>query len=204
MKPQLIVLDGGEGTGKSSHTQALQRHYEEDVVITREPGGSPYAEEIRRLILSPSAKDANAETMFGLFWAARAAHLKEIIRPALEDGKTVICDRFDSSTWAYQICGQEQRQLEELFFAMRKHYLGDIKPVYLILDVPVLVGLQRARTRGGEVTHFDERDVDFHTRVRHGFRDFTRRLICDFKFVDSEQSFDEVGDELIRLIDLVT
>ena len=128
-----IVLEGGEGAGKSSQMESLKKDFGDNFVFTREPVGSLYAEEIRNLILkSPNASQADAKTLFALFWAARADHLKNTILPALDAGKHVICDRFDSSTFAYQIYGQEAHELEDFFWKMRDFYLQDIKPdVYI-------------------------------------------------------------------------
>ncbi len=104
----------------------------------------------------------------------------QTVRPALEAGVSVICDRFDSSTWAYQIVGQEQGQLRHLFYKMRQHYLASVEPDrYVILDVRPEVGLARAKGRGETLTHFDERDLDFHRRVSAGFLEFARALPPD-------------------------
>src|SRR5690242_17210385 len=108
MRGKFVVVDGGEGAGKSTVVKRVVEHCQahgRDIIATREPGGSPFAEKIRELILSPDAKAADAEVMFGLFWAARRSHLVETVFPALEEGTSVLCDRFDSSTWAYQIVG---------------------------------------------------------------------------------------------------
>src|SRR5579864_4280814 len=105
-KGKFIVLEGGEGAGKSTQLRVIKEILGDDIVITREPGGSPYAEEIRNVILkSTNAGQADAKTHFALFWAARADHMKNTVLPALNAGKHVISDRFDSSTFAYQIYG---------------------------------------------------------------------------------------------------
>jgi len=176
---KFIVLEGGEGAGKSSQLADIKNLFGERVVVTREPGGSPYAEEIRNVILkSVNASQADAKTHFALFWAARADHLKNTIIPALEAGKVVISDRFDSSTFAYQIYGQEAKELESFFWQMRDFYLGDIKPdLYIYMDVNVEEGLRRKQTQGGdEINHFDERKVDFHLRMREGFMQFLKQV----------------------------
>ncbi len=172
-----IVIDGGEGTGTTTMSKEAVLALETariPAVWTREPGGSPYAEKIRELILSDDARHADAETMFGLFWAGRRDHMLHTVLPALKEGKVVISDRFDSSTWAYQLCAQEQRQLKDLFWAMRAHYLGEWVPdLYIFLDVAPSIALARAKRRVGKQTHFDERELDFHNRVREGFKEFT-------------------------------
>lgn len=176
---KFIVIEGGEGAGKGTQIAKLKEKFGEQIVTTREPGGSPYAEEIRTIILkSPNAGQANAKTHFALFWAARADHLKNTVIPALEAGKTVISDRFDSSTFAYQIFGQEASELKDFFWTMRDFYLGDIKPdLYIYLDVKVEEGLRRKHSQGGdEINHFDERKIDFHNRMRTGFMEFLQHV----------------------------
>lgn len=173
----LAIFDGGEGSGKSTVCASVAGTLNGRVVRTREPGGTPFAEKIRELILDPSAGECSAEVMFGLFWAARAAHVQQFVIPALEAGKIVVSDRFDSSTWAYQIRGQEQTQLADLFWSMRAHYLAPLErfPVhYVIFDVGPEIGLARAKGRGDQTTHFDERAYVFHERVRTGFLEFAR------------------------------
>ena len=176
---KFIVLEGGEGAGKSSQLADIKKLYGDKVVVTREPGGSPYAEEIRNVILkSTNASQADAKTHFALFWAARADHLKNTIIPALEEGKIVISDRFDSSTFADQIYGQEAKKLETFFWQMRDFYLGSVKPdLYIYMDVNVEEGLRRKQTQGGdEINHFDERKIDFHLRMREGFMQFFKQV----------------------------
>lgn len=198
-----IVLDGGEGTGTTTMSKDAVAALEAEhipALWTREPGGSPYAEKIRELILSDDAKHADAETMFGLFWAARRDHLQQTVIPALTAGKVVISDRFDSSTWAYQICAQEQRQLSDLFWAMRKHYLGEYMPdLYIILDAAPSIALQRAKRRAGKVTHFDEREVDFHNRVREGFKEFTH--MAPHRVIDAGEEKEVVLEKVLRTIE---
>lgn len=175
-KGGLIVLDGGEGCGKSTLESSLKELYRDKIVVTREPGGSHYAEEIRKIILeSPNAKQANADTMFHLFWAARADHLKNIIIPAVQAGKIVICGRFDSSTFAYQIVAQGAKYLEELFWRTREHILkgGKYEPdVYVYLDLDPEIGLARKKIGDCEKNHFDERELKFHQDLRTGFKQF--------------------------------
>lgn len=193
---KFIVIDGGEGTGTTTMSKYVAEN--KQMLWTREPGGSPFAEDIRKLILSDVAKHADAETMFGLFWAARRDHLLQTVAPALMSGKGVVCDRFDSSTWAYQIIAQEQPQLRDLFWKMREHYVADLKPdLYIFLDVEPSVGLLRARGRGGALTHFDERALSFHTKVREGFLEFAR--LVDGIVVDAGQPMDAVKNQVLEL-----
>lgn len=198
-----IVIEGGEGSGKTSHLKKLKEEYPE-VVTSREPGGSPYAEEIRNIILhSDYAADADAKTHFALFWAARADHLRYTIIPALESGQHVITDRFDASTYAYQVFGQQARELEEMFFEMRDFYLGNWKPdLYIYLDVSSEKGLRRRSNDKGTNTHFDERDVQFHQDMRRGFETFFERV--PHQTIDADADADTVyeglRDEVLKYV----
>ncbi|OHA19235.1 MAG: dTMP kinase [Candidatus Taylorbacteria bacterium RIFCSPHIGHO2_02_FULL_47_18] len=197
-KGKFFVLEGGEGSGKSSQLKKLSEYFGERVLITREPGGSPYAEEIRSLILnSENAKQADAKTHFALFWAARADHLKNTILPALARRQNVLVDRFDSSTYAYQVFAQEASELKDFFWKMRQFYLGkNIPSRYFFLDVEPSIGLARKQKQKREVlNHFDERDVQFHTRMRKGFLDFFKQV--PYSTIDANQPFDTVTMTLV-------
>jgi dTMP kinase len=192
-KGKFIVVEGGEGAGKGTQIKKLKEDFSDLIVVTHEPGGSPYAEEIRNLILkSPNAGQADAKTLFALFWAARADHLKNTIVPALLAGKMVISDRFDSSTFAYQIFGQEAKELETFFWQMRDFYLVDTKPdFYIYFDVTVEEGLRRKYGQGeDEVNHFEERKVDFHRRMREGYTEFFKSQ--PHTIIDANLPSDEV------------
>lgn len=200
-KPKFIVIEGGEGAGKGTMIRRARELFGDSLVLTREPGGSPYAEEIRRLALNTEGgKHANAHTQFGLVWAARADHLKSTIRPALDAGKHVLCDRFDSSTWTYQICGQEGEELKDLFFQVRALYLGDTAPdLYIYLDVDPAIGLARRKAEeGAEVNHFDERPLEFHQKVRAGYLDFLTKVPS--RIINAERPLEAVVAEFDSVI----
>lgn len=199
---KFIVIDGGEGAGKSTQILKLKEFFGDKVIVTREPGGSPYATEIRKIILdSDNAKQADARTHFGLFWAARADHLKNTIRPALVNGISVLCDRFDSSTFAYQVYGQQAEELPMFFWKMRKFYLnGTIPNLYIYMDVDVKTGLARKKTQGPEeINHFDERQVDFHERMREGMKEFFKH-VPHCEVVDANLPEEVVFDNLVTLL----
>lgn len=206
-KGYFAVLDGGEGAGKTTVLKRAIEYYGDSIVITREPGGSSYAEEIRNLILhSKNAKEADARTMFALFWAARADHMKNTIIPALNSGKIVICDRFDSSTYAYQIAAQGARDLEGLFWAIRDQYLGEYKPdVYVYLDLDSKTGLERKIAQKDEKkNHFDERDIRFHEALRRGYKEFFAKKDHDIKsvIINAKKSKDEVWEAFMGVLPL--
>lgn len=199
-KGKFIVLDGSEGAGKSSQLKALKEKFGEQVLVTREPGGTPYAEEIRRIILnSENAGQADAKTHFALFWASRADHMRNKIIPALLAGQTVICDRFDSSTFAYQIFGQEAIELKDHFFTFRDFFLGEYKPdLYIYLDVDIKTGLSRKSAQPNEINHFEERKVEFYERMKRGFVEFFTKVPSTV--VDANKDVDSVREDLIRII----
>jgi|SRR5271168_410182 len=199
-KPKFIVLEGGEGAGKSTQLKLFKESFGDSVVVTREPGGSPYAEEIRNVILkSSNAKDANAKTHFALFWAARADHIANTILPALKAGKPVISDRFDSSTFAYQIYGQEAKKLEDFFWKTREFYMEELKPdLYIYLDVDIEVGLRRKYADNQEINHFEERDLAFHRRMKTGFTEFFKHV--PYKIIDANQPLEKVKEDLLGII----
>jgi dTMP kinase len=174
MRGRFITFEGGEGTGKSTHTKLLAEHLREigiEVVLTREPGGSPGAEIIRHVILSGAAKPLGAEAETMLFASARDDHLRTTIRPALERGAWVVCDRFADSTRVYQgIVGSvDPRLIGEL----ERITVGDTMPdVTFVLDVPAEVGLARVSKRRGaeDADRFESEALDFHQKLRAGFR----------------------------------
>ena len=168
---RFITLEGGEGAGKSTQAAILAdrlRALDLDVVLTREPGGSPSAEEVRRLVVEGEAGRWSpiAETL--LMNAARADHLEQVIRPALERGAWVICDRFADSTRAYQGAGGGVPP--EVIAVIEQAVVGDDRPdLTLVFDLPVEVGLERAFGRGLFEARFESKGVEFHRRLRDRF-----------------------------------
>jgi dTMP kinase len=174
MRGRFITFEGGEGTGKSTHAKLLAEHLQTigiEVVLTREPGGSPGAEIIRHVILSGAAKPLGAEAETMLFASARDDHLNTTIRPALERGAWVICDRFADSTRVYQgIVGEvDPRLIGEL----ERITVGETVPdLTFVLDVPAEIGMARANKRRGaaDADRFEGEKLEFHQKLRAGFR----------------------------------
>lgn len=168
-----ITFEGGEGTGKSTQVARLVerlRARDLEVVQTREPGGSQGAEEIRNLALNGDAGRWSATTETLLMYAARSDHLERTIRPALEAGRWVVCDRFADSSRAYQGAGggTPAAFIETLDAAI----VGPTQPdLTLVFDLPVEVGLERAFGRGLFETRFESKGLEFHERLRRGFLD---------------------------------
>ena len=200
-KGTFIVIDGGEGSGTTTVSKAIVEKFGWGAVYTREPGGSPYAEKIRELVLSDIAKTSDAETQFALFWAARRDHIKHTIIPPLAEGKVVISDRFDSSTYAYQLIAQEQIQLIELFWKMRDHFLsGAIPDAYILLDVNPEIGITRAKGRNEALNHFDKRKIDFHQKVNKGLKEFIMTKVDGGVVINAEQPLERVIEETFAAV----
>ncbi|ABE62809.1 thymidylate kinase [Nitrobacter hamburgensis X14] len=175
LRGRFITFEGGEGSGKSTQINILAERLNAAklrAIVTREPGGSPGAEIIRHLVLSGMGKllGAYAETL--LFAAARDDHVHTVIKPALEQGIWVLCDRFADSTRAYQ--GRLGDVLPGVLNALERVTIGDLKPdLTVILDVPVEIGMQRAAVRrgSGAPDRFEAEDVAFHQKLRDAYRD---------------------------------
>jgi dTMP kinase len=195
MTGRFITLEGGEGAGKSTQARRLAAALEArkiPCIVTREPGGSPGAEDIRKLLVNgePGRWDALTETL--LLFAARADHVACTIRPALDAGKFVICDRFTDSTYAYQGVGRATPR--ETIRRIESVVLEDFKPdLTLILDLPVETGLKRAHARGADEGRFEKFDRDFHESLRHAFLDIAKRAPDRCIVVDAVGSEDEVA-----------
>jgi dTMP kinase len=174
MRGRFITFEGGEGTGKSTHATLLADRLKSagiEVVLTREPGGSPGAEVIRHVLLAGVAKPLGVEAEALLFAAARGDHVRSTIEPALAQGAWVICDRFIDSTRVYQ---GTLGGLDPLFIrALERVSVGDLKPdLTFILDVPAEIGLARARKRRGEqvTDRFEAESITFHEALREAYR----------------------------------
>ena len=170
---KFITLEGGEGAGKSTQARLLAAHLQSTgikALVTREPGGSPYGEKIRDLILAE--RPVAPETEFLLFAAARCEHLAAVIRPALLRGEWIVCDRFIDSTRVYQgrLLGIEPR----LIAAIEECTVAPSYPdLTLILDVPAEIGAERARQRG-DANRYDSERLETHQLLRAGFLDIAR------------------------------
>ena len=195
MTGHFITLEGGEGAGKSTQVKRLAAALTAKgitVVTTREPGGSPGAEEIRALLVNgaPGRWDALTETL--LVYAARADHIKHTIGPALLADKWVISDRFTDSTYAYQGAGRGLAR--ETIRRIDAVVLDDFSPDFtLMLDLDVETGLAQAGKRGPAESRFENFGRDFHDRLRQGFLDIARRYPGRCVVIDAMQDEDVVA-----------
>ncbi|MEA1977063.1 MAG: dTMP kinase [Chloroflexota bacterium] len=192
-----ITLEGPDGGGKSSQAQGLAEYLRAEnieVLLTREPGGSPIGDQIRNVIMELENTDMDARTEFLLFSASRAQHIAEIIRPNLENGLTVISDRFFDSSLAYQ--GYGQRLPLETLKAITNFATSGLTPdLTLLLDLPVEEGLRR-READGNWNRMDAYDIDFHRRVRRGYLKLAAETPERWVILNAEQSFDALQDEI--------
>jgi dTMP kinase len=187
-QPRLVTLEGGEGAGKTSAIAAIRDRLQaagHEVVLTREPGGTPLAERIRELLLNPQDEALAPETELLLMFASRAQHVREVVRPALRRGAFVVSDRFTDSSYAYQGAG---RGLDSEWIAALERRAVGVKPgLTLLLDLDVREG--RARTAGRDLwpDRIESEQDDFFERVRAGFRARAAAEPQRFRVIDAAQ-----------------
>lgn len=199
---KFITFEGGEGAGKSTQVQLLRQNLVAagiDVLVTREPGGSPRAEAIREVLLSGRAKEFGpiAETL--LFYVARDSHLELTIRPALARGRFVVCDRFFDSTRAYQGAGGGVSI--EVLNALERIVVAATRPdLTLILDLPPEEGLRRAKARaeaaGTSVDRFETMKLSFHQDLRKEYLDIAQTEPWRCVVIDASQTREKVAEAI--------
>jgi dTMP kinase len=197
-----IVIDGGEGSGKDTVIERLRAKYPH-VEFSREPGGTPYAEEMRAVMLnSKNAKEANAATQMLLVTAGRSDHVDRKGENAILNGRHFLTNRGNVTTWGYQLGGQQGGyELKKLFFEIHKAIYTKISPdLYVILEVSPEEGARRVAARKGEINHYDERKKDFHLRVMQAYRQFGKLYPFKVKYVDANKSKDEVFNAVDALV----
>jgi dTMP kinase len=199
---RFITLEGGEGAGKSTQAALLGQALRQaglEVLDTREPGGAPGAEAIRSLLLQAAEGGWEPMSELLLFLAARREHVTRSIRPALERGVWVVCDRFADSTMAYQ--GYAQGLGRDTVEIGQRLALGGFVPdLTLILDLPVEEGLARAEKRAGGETRYERMDKSFHQRLREGFLDIAQREPERCRVIDAAGPVEAVQRALRRAV----
>jgi dTMP kinase len=201
-----LTFEGMEGCGKSTQCKKLIEYFVRqghDVLHTLEPGGSRLGKELRRILLDPKNSDLSSTSELFLYLADRAQHVSSVIRPAMEDGRTVICDRFADSTVVYQGYG---RGLDPSLL----HHLNDVAvqglwpDVTILLDVEPEIGLKRALTRNMQDNktategRFEAESMAFHTRIREGYLTWAALHRSRFLVVDAGRNPDAVFDSILR------
>lgn len=197
-----ITLEGGEGAGKSTNMAFIQRYFNDHnlpYVNTREPGGTPLAEDLRSLLLAPRDESVDSDAELLMMFAARAQHLKQKILPTLDKGISILCDRFTDATFAYQGGG---RGIPMQRIALLEQFVqGDIRPdLTVYLDVPVDVGMARAAERG-QLDRFEQEKYEFFERVRSVYLQRAQDNPARYRIINAAQSLDEVQADLKTVLD---
>ena len=204
-----ITLEGIEGSGKTSQIDRLTTYFDQrgiSTLVTREPGGTDIGGKIRAILLDPETKDLSYSAELLLYMADRAQHLDALIRPALEQGKTVVCDRFADATVVYQ--GYARGLTPDLIHRLHRLLFEDLKPdLTLLLDVEPQVGLARAwrelnsGNRSRREGRFEEEKLAFHERVRAGYLELARNESERFRIIDAAQDEAAVWNDIRQILD---
>lgn len=202
MSGRFITLEGSEGAGKSSNLAYIQQRLEQagiDLVVTREPGGTPLGEAIRKLLLDHRNTDMLDDTELLLMFAARSQHLKELIIPSLEEGKWVLCDRFTDASYAYQ--GGGRGIPTDRIASLEQWVQGELRPdLTLLLDIPVEAGLARAGARS-EPDRFEREQEEFFQRVRQAYLDRAQADAGRYKIIDASQPLEQVQQQIDTVLE---
>jgi len=196
-----ISFEGTEGVGKTTLIRKIYEHLEQQgqqVVLTREPGGTPMAEQIRALLLSVNHEESMSnDTEILLMYAARAQHLQQVIVPALTEQKTVLCDRFTDASFAYQCAGRglSQSKLQLL----NDHFVSHMPNITFWLDAPIETGMSRARERGA-LDRFEQEKVTFFEKVRAGYQQLWEQYPERVKRLDATQSPEQVFAQALQYL----
>lgn len=199
---KFIVFEGGDGAGKDTQVNLLKERFSaDDVVFTREPGGTGMGKKIRELLLNKDSSDILPKTELLLYYADRAQHIDEVIAPALSAGKHVISNRFALSTIAYQIYGRERMEYLDFLLALDQHVIDTYTPdLYIFLDVDPREGLRRVGKRGEKKDRMEKEAREFHDRVREGYLKHLKRHNHFIIGID-ERGIEEVNIDVVRLVE---
>lgn len=202
MKGKFITVEGVEGVGKSTNVAFIHeflQQREQTVLATREPGGTPFAEELRNILLRVRGEPVDDCAELLLMFAARSQHLNTVILPALQRGEWVLCDRFTDATFAYQGAGRGMSQtlIANLEAIVQKGLQPDLT---IVLDLDVDIGLQRARKRG-QLDRFESQEQAFFKRVRQAYLDRVAAAPERCHIVDAAQPLEFVQRDIARLLE---
>lgn len=193
-----ITFEGTDGAGKTTQIQYLSAELRQagyDICLTREPGGTHISEQIRDMLLNPDHSEMAATTELLLYTASRAQHVSEVIKPALEAGKIVISSRFADAMVVYQGYGRGL-DLERINRLNRIATDGVTPDVTVVLDLPVEIGLQRVRKRRGGLDRLEREKIEFHQRLRDGYRALAEQEPQRIKIIDAQASPKQVYTQI--------
>ncbi|NNP70849.1 dTMP kinase [Acinetobacter sp. Ac_5812] len=196
-----ISFEGTEGVGKTTLIRKIHQYFEQqgkEVVLTREPGGTPLAEQIRSLLLAVNHEEQMShDTELLLIYAARAQHLQQVILPALEAGKIVLSDRFTDASFAYQCSGRGLSQ--EKLQLLNQTFVAKMPNITFWLDAPIELGMTRARERGA-LDRFEQEKLSFFAKVRAGYETLWQAEPERIKRLDATQNADIVFEEALQYL----
>ncbi|ENX05122.1 dTMP kinase [Acinetobacter courvalinii] len=196
-----ISFEGTEGVGKTTLIRKIHQYFEQqgkEVVLTREPGGTPLAEQIRSLLLAVNHEEQMShDTELLLIYAARAQHLQQVILPALEAGKIVLSDRFTDASFAYQCSGRGLSQ--EKLQLLNQTFVAKMPNITFWLDAPIELGMTRARERGA-LDRFEQEKLSFFAKVRAGYETLWQAEPERIKRLDATQNADVVFEEALQYL----
>ena len=203
MNNLFITFEGGDGSGKSTQVNLLKDYLDNlnfETIKTREPGGTPSAEILRNLLTTGEVEKWTPMSEALLMWASRYEHLIQVIEPALNSGKNVICDRFYDSTYAYQ--GVAHNLGIDKMEKLKKIIIGDIEPdVTFVLDIDPKVGLKRSLDRPNQENRFESYNIDFHNKIRSAFLEIAKKNKNRCVVVDASLNEQEINNLIITVID---
>lgn len=196
-----ITFEGGEGAGKTTQIKRLAQSLG-DCVITREPGGTPEAEALRNVFIENHGQDWPPAALLLLMFSARTLHTEKLIKPAIAQGRTVLCDRYTDSTRVYQgyAGGLPLKDIE----IVKKSAIGDFEPdLTFILDIDPAIGLNRTGARKADGDTFESKDMYFHTQIRKGFLDIANKNPSRCIVIDATQNEDAIAAQILSKVNNV-
>ena len=203
MNNLFITFEGGDGSGKSTQVNLLKDYLDNlnfETIKTREPGGTPSAEILRDLLTTGEVEKWTPMSEALLMWASRYEHLIQVIEPALNSGKNVICDRFYDSTYAYQ--GVAHNLGIDKMEKLKKIIIGDIEPdITFVLDIDPKLGLKRSLDRSNQENRFENYNIDFHNKIRSAFLEIAKKNKNRCVVVDASLNEQEINNLIITVID---
>lgn len=206
-----ITFEGPEGSGKTTQIKKAGEYLKSKNIaflVTEEPGGTQLGNELRKILLNKTSFNINGKSELLLFAAARSQHVEEVIRPAIEDGKVVLCDRYSDATIAYQSFGRGLK-IEDVNWINNFATRSLIPDLTLLFDIPVDIGLKRALKRISRIVdspvedRFEREEIEFHKRVRDGYHKLVKSDPERFRTIDASRGIDDIHRDVCRYLDSI-